>query len=83
MGTVECAAFHLLCVRALTSTYSPLVALGRGLLEKQGSKEPPKGIVYEHTFDSKKSREVLGLHYHGMEETAAFMISDFKAKGWC
>ena len=83
MGTVECVAFRLLYIRALTSKYSPLVALGRGLLGKEGSKEPPKDIIHEHTYDSKKSREVLGLHYHGMEETAAFMISDFKAKGWC
>ncbi|TBU34313.1 NAD(P)-binding protein [Dichomitus squalens] len=41
-------------------------------------------IVHDVRFDNKKSREVLGITYHeDMEGTAAFMIQDFKEKGWC
>ena len=44
--------------------------------------EEPKDIVYEYTFDTKKSREVLGMEYKTKQETAKFMLDDFKAKGW-
>ena len=44
--------------------------------------EEPKDIVYEYTLDTKKSREVLGMEYKTKQETAKFMLDDFKAKGW-
>lgn len=42
-----------------------------------------KDDVHDILFDSKKSKAVLGIQYFSMEETAKFMIEDFKAKGWC
>ncbi|KAI0754379.1 NAD(P)-binding protein [Daedaleopsis nitida] len=54
-------------------------------LGKPGSVEDgtSKDVAYSILFDSKKSKAVLGIQYFSMEETAKFMIDDFKAKGWC
>ena len=61
------------------------VKIVRRLLGKPGAGEPAKAdVAYDVVFDAKKkSREVLGLLYRDKEETARFILDDFKEKGWC
>ena len=40
------------------------------------------GIEHEWTYDTHKAEEMLGMRWIGMEEAAAFMIKDYKSKGW-
>ncbi|KAI0076362.1 NAD(P)-binding protein [Panus rudis PR-1116 ss-1] len=42
----------------------------------------PEKAVHLVVFDNTKSREVLGLKYHTLEETSKAILDDFKAKGW-
>ena len=39
-------------------------------------------IDFERTYDTKKSEALLGMRWRGKEEAAAFMIEDYKNKGW-
>ncbi|RPD61448.1 NAD dependent epimerase/dehydratase [Lentinus tigrinus ALCF2SS1-6] len=59
------------------------VSIVRRLLGKPESEGDQTYPDHEVTFDSQKSQDVLGVQYRDMEETAAFMIADFKANGWC
>ncbi|KAI0076363.1 NAD(P)-binding protein [Panus rudis PR-1116 ss-1] len=42
----------------------------------------PENAVHPVVFDASKSKEVLGIKYHTIEETTKDMLDDFKAKGW-
>ena len=35
-----------------------------------------------NAFDSQKSQDLLGIRYHTLEETTAFILDDFKKRGW-
>lgn len=62
------------------------VAVARQLLGKSSEEEVGDNaakVVFEVVFDATKSREQLGLTYRSKEETAAFLLDEFKAKGWC
>ncbi|RDX50524.1 NAD dependent epimerase/dehydratase [Lentinus brumalis] len=59
------------------------VAITRRLLGKPVPEDAQEAYQFDVAFSSQKSKDVLGLHYRDMEETAAFMVEDFKAKGWC
>lgn len=64
----------------------PIVAVARRLLGKSSGEEDGNNtakVVFEVVFDATKSREQLGLKYRSKEETAAFLLDEFKAKGWC
>lgn len=62
------------------------MAVARRLLGKssgeEGGDDAPK-VVYEVVFDATKSRKKLGLTYRSKEQTAAFLLDEFKEKGWC
>ena len=56
----------------------------RRILEKSGE---PRSEVSEpgqklNAFDSQKSQDLLGIRYHTLEETTAFILDDFKKRGW-
>ena len=59
------------------------VNIARRLLNKPASGPELTEDVVEVSFNSKKSQDMLGIQYRDKEETAAFMIDDFKKKGWC
>ncbi|KAI0718808.1 NAD dependent epimerase/dehydratase [Cerioporus squamosus] len=59
------------------------VTIARRLLGKPDSGDDQTYPAFEIIYSPQKSKDVLGLRYRDMEETAAFMIEDFKAKGWC
>ncbi|KAI0076359.1 NAD-P-binding protein [Panus rudis PR-1116 ss-1] len=42
----------------------------------------PSKFKHAIHFDSKKSKEILGLKYHTLEQTTKDMLDDFVAKGW-
>ncbi|KAL1943163.1 hypothetical protein VTO73DRAFT_4834 [Trametes versicolor] len=66
--------------------WSQWVAVARQLLGKSSEEEVGDNaakVVFEVVFDATKSREQLGLTYRSKEETAAFLLDEFKAKGWC
>ncbi|KAI1784531.1 NAD(P)-binding protein [Ganoderma leucocontextum] len=54
-----------------------------GKSKPEDTVEDFSNVVHDVQIDNTKSREVLGVQYHDMEATAAFMIEDFKQKGWC
>ncbi|RDX50525.1 NAD dependent epimerase/dehydratase [Lentinus brumalis] len=59
------------------------ITIARRLLGKPESGDDESYPEFEIVYNSQKSKDVLGLRYRDMEETAASMIADFKAKGWC
>ena len=60
-----------------------IVAVARRILGRPPLGDEESYPDYEVVFDSQKSKDILGVQYRDMDETAAFMIADFKAKGWC
>ena len=56
----------------------------RRILGKSGEPRPeaPEPGHKLHRFDSQKSRDLLGLKYYALEETAALILDDFKRRGW-
>ncbi|KAI0716798.1 NAD dependent epimerase/dehydratase [Earliella scabrosa] len=66
-----------------TYAWQDWVNIARRLLNKPASGPELTEDVVEVSFNSKKSQDMLGIQYRDKEETAAFMIDDFKKKGWC
>ena len=57
----------------------------RRVLGKSGeplAAEAPGVGLWVSEFDSQKSRELLGIRYHTLEETTENILEEFKKRGW-
>lgn len=75
--------FGLLMDRCLV--FPPcLVNAARRVLGKSGDPRPeaPEAGLWVSEFDSQKSRDLLGVKYHSLEETTEFILDEFKKRGW-
>ncbi|TBU39265.1 NAD(P)-binding protein [Dichomitus squalens] len=66
------------------SLWGRWVNVGRRVLGKAGEPRPesPEDGQKLAGLDSQKSQDLLGLKYHTVEETTAFILDDFKKRGW-
>ena len=59
------------------------VAIARKLFGTPNLVDDANGPEFEVAISSQKSRDVLGMQYRDMKETAAFMLEDSQVKGCC
>ena len=71
------------CVNGGPSTQSAVAIAEKQLGKRDTSNdaEPPK-IQFQHGYDNKKAEDILGMRWRSKEEAAAFMIADYRSKGW-